>query len=115
MEFFIQHEGEVALEKLVGQYLATDGDPKKVMQAPEKLGNTFFFDPSGALKTSPSLARIEILDDIPSPYLAGIFDHFLADDQYMPMIQTNRGCPFSCTFCQEGSRYFSPVKRHSME
>ena len=115
VDFFIQHEGEVAFQKLVGQYLATDGDPKKVMQAPEKLGNTFFFDPSGALKTSPSLARIEILDDIPSPYLTGIFDHFLSDDQYMPMIQTNRGCPFSCIFCQEGSRYFSPVKRHSME
>ena len=33
----------------------------------------------------------------------------------MLMFQTNRGCPFSCTVCQEGSRYFSPVKRHSME
>ena len=32
----------------------------------------------------------------------------------MPMIQTNRGCPYSCTFCQEGESYFTKVKRHSL-
>ena len=33
----------------------------------------------------------------------------------MPMIQTNRGCPFSCTFCQEGQEYFNKVRRHSLK
>ena len=36
---------------------------------------------------------------IPSPYLSGRLDQFL-DGKLMPVIQTNRGCPFSCTFCR---------------
>ena len=65
--------------------------------------------------TGPSLQRIQELDDIPSPYLMGLFDKFLADPACMPMTQTNRGCPFSCTFCQEGESYFTKVKRHSLD
>lgn len=115
VDFFIQHEGEVAFTKLVSRYLETDGNIDAVKLQPDLLGNTFYFSGNGDIQTSPPIGRIENLDDIPSPYLMGIFDHFLADDQYMPMVQTNRGCPFSCTFCQEGSQYFAPVKRHSME
>ena len=44
-----------------------------------------------------------------------MFDKFLSDPGYMPMIQTNRGCPFSCTFCQEGQEYFNKVRRHSLK
>lgn len=33
----------------------------------------------------------------------------------MPLVQTNRGCPFSCTFCHEGESYFSKIKRHSLD
>ena len=46
--------------------------------------------------------RIKSLDEIPSPYLTGILDEFF-DGRLVPMIQTNRGCPFSCTFCVDGS------------
>ena len=41
------------------------------------------------------------LDEVPSPYLTGLMDKFF-DDTLIPMIQTTRGCPYTCTFCVSG-------------
>ncbi len=46
--------------------------------------------------------RLLDLDDIPSPYLTGIMDDYLEHPGYVPLIETNRGCPYSCTFCSWG-------------
>lgn len=41
--------------------------------------------------------------DYPSPYLTGIFDSILNDDiEFSAIIETNRGCPNSCAFCDWG-------------
>ena len=42
------------------------------------------------------------IDNIPSPYLLGLFDKFFQDGA-VPLIETSRGCPFQCSFCQQGS------------
>ena len=46
--------------------------------------------------------RLLDLDDIPSPFLNGVMSQFLDDPAYVPLIETNRGCPYSCTFCSWG-------------
>lgn len=43
----------------------------------------------------------------PSPYLEGVYDELLAEGhahghQFQAIIETNRGCPFPCTFCYWG-------------
>ena len=38
----------------------------------------------------------------PSAYLSGMLDEFLTDPYLHPVFETNRGCPFSCTFCVWG-------------
>ena len=50
------------------------------------------------------------LSEIPSPYLSGRLDEFL-DGKLLPITQTNRGCPFTCTFCTEGQSYWTKVRR----
>ncbi len=41
--------------------------------------------------------------DYPSPYLTGIFDSILNDGiEFSAIIETNRGCPNSCAFCDWG-------------
>ena len=40
-------------------------------------------------------------DIIPSPYLSGLLDKFL-DGIFTPAFETARGCPFMCTFCDQG-------------
>ena len=44
--------------------------------------------------------------DFPSPYLAGIFDAMLAEHPqilFSMIIETNRGCPYRCAFCDWGT------------
>lgn len=46
------------------------------------------------------------LDEYPSPYLEGLYDDLLRqqgqDLEFQAIIETNRGCPFPCTFCYWG-------------
>ena len=44
--------------------------------------------------------------DYPSPYLTGVFDSILEsypDIDFHAVIETNRGCPYSCTYCDWGN------------
>jgi len=60
-------------------------------------------------------ARLLSLDDaIPSPYLMGLMDQFF-DGKLTPMVQTSRGCPYSCTFCHDGLDYMSKTRRFSQQ
>jgi radical SAM superfamily enzyme YgiQ (UPF0313 family) len=55
-----------------------------------------------------------LLDEMPSPYLMGLMDKFFVDGD-VPLVETNRGCPFTCAFCQQGENYFSKVINHSVD
>jgi len=54
------------------------------------------------------------LDTIPSPHLGGWLDPFIGNG-YAPVIETNRGCPFSCTYCNWGWATVSKVNRFSLD
>jgi radical SAM superfamily enzyme YgiQ (UPF0313 family) len=56
-------------------------------------------------------AEIKELDDIPSPYLSGVFDGI---NGTQAIVETNRGCPFGCAYCFWG-KGSKRVKFHSME
>lgn len=62
--------------------------------------------------------RNRILDlDIPSPYLSGVFEKMLKENpevKWSSTLETNRGCPFKCTFCDWGSVTYDKVKRFPM-
>lgn len=54
--------------------------------------------------TTPPRARLRDLEAIPSPYLTGVFDELFAlPFRYQTVWETNRGCPYGCTFCDWGS------------
>jgi len=59
------------------------------------------------------------LDIYPSPYLSGLFDSLINEPggwQYQAIIETNRGCPYRCTYCFWGQGGLSRKFRfHSLE
>lgn len=61
--------------------------------------------------------RMEQLE-IPSPYLTGVFDKILAENPkalWSMTFESNRGCPYSCTFCDWGGLTYSKVKRFELD
>lgn len=66
----------------------------------------------------PRRARMRDLDEFPSPYTEGVFDRLMAENPtlgWMAIWETNRGCPFSCTYCDWGSAIAAKVNRFGME
>ena len=62
-------------------------------------------------------ARLNNLD-IPSPYLSGVFDDILANNPdyvFNATLETNRGCPFACTFCDWGSLTYAKIRKFNLE
>ena len=67
--------------------------------------------------------RLKDLAAVPSPYLTGVFDSLLMkypDRQWIGLWETNRGCPFSCSFCDWGAPeqrkvYHFPLERAKAE
>lgn len=56
------------------------------------------------------IERILDVNRVPSPYLTGLLDPFF-DLPLIPMVETTRGCPFSCTFCADGLKTKNRVVR----
>ena len=71
-----------------------------------------------SLKKVYSRKRIQDLD-IPSPFLEGIFEQYCMDPNpeyfWMATFETNRGCPYECTFCDWGAATHNKVKRIPLE
>jgi radical SAM superfamily enzyme YgiQ (UPF0313 family) len=53
----------------------------------------------GEIVTTARRQRLERLDTIPSPFLGGLFD----GRYWVSILETNRGCPFRCSFCYWGA------------
>lgn len=77
-----------------------------------------FLARDGSFVTRPMGPRLADLGVIPSPYLEGVFDPLMAanpEEQWLVLWETNRGCPFSCTFCDWGSAVQSKVYQFDFE
>ncbi len=72
----------------------------------------------GKLIDTGDSERIENLDYIKSPYLTGIFEKLInsyPNIEWHGTLETNRGCPYQCTFCDWGSLTYNKVKKFDID
>ena len=68
------------------------------------------------ITSTPRRAAAIELETIPSPYLEGTFDELLKEDVvWQASWETNRGCPYRCTFCVWGAEYFNKIRKFPIE
>lgn len=56
--------------------------------------------------------RIADLDALPSPVLTGLFDSYAGNE--LMIFESNRGCPYSCTFCDWGSAIGTRIRKFDL-
>lgn len=59
--------------------------------------------------------RVAELDIIPSPYLTGLFDSVGDEEIGLMTIESNRGCPYGCTYCDWGSATLSRIRKFDID
>lgn len=94
-------EGEITFVDYLEELLRPEPDLSRVN------GLSFYRD--GELVVTPAESRIRNFDEYPSPYLENLF----AGQRFVyGVIETNRGCPFKCTYCYWGASTNSAVRQY---
>ena len=114
IDIAIRAEGEDAFNEVLLRYLNSKNDFSKI-------ANVAFRD----LKSKECIINYEKinftrdLDMYPSPFLSGEYEYLLPNGKnhkYQAIIETNRGCPFLCTYCYWGKGGNTTKYRyHSLE
>ena len=115
VDIYVPVDGEVGFSNIIEQALKADSKKEikqKVLSKP--IDGCVSRETDGKLQYTIPVIRIKKLDEIPSPYTTGILDKFF-DGKLSPMMQTNRGCPFHCTFCADGKDEVNQVNYFGTE
>lgn len=113
-DILVRGEGEDAICLVLSALAAADGQVESGRLA--EIAGLTLLDESGGLLRTPDTGRIADLTELPSPYLTGEFDGLPADAwKYTLSIETNRGCPYGCTFCDWGSATMSRIRKFPLD
>jgi radical SAM superfamily enzyme YgiQ (UPF0313 family) len=113
VDYYCMFEGEITIASLVEHFLAEE----RVFHAQDcdaALGGVAYINKAG-FQYEPLAFKKGVIEDIPSPYLSGFLDEFLSSPNWVPILETNRGCPYRCTFCVWGIAAMDKVRIFPMD
>jgi radical SAM superfamily enzyme YgiQ (UPF0313 family) len=108
IDFYIELEGEIPAYEIVKRIIRGH-DLTRLQSELIEVPNLVYLK-DGTLVETPA-RRLSQIGELESPYLNGMFDKFF-EDPIIPMVETTRGCPFSCTFCADGLAIKNKITRH---
>lgn len=99
LDFYVINQGEKGFLNLLERYFQS-GCIEEMKRSPVQ-NCSFYSKNADKVAESERYEYEEDLKQIPSPYLSGILDEFFKYN-LIPIIETNRGCPYSCLYCAWG-------------
>jgi hypothetical protein len=114
IDIAIRGEGEVSAAETLAALAPVIGDPFPDLSVLEDVAGITYRDGDRIVRTEDR-PRVADLDTLPSPFLTGLFDVFRGLPDLFVTIETNRGCPYGCTFCDWGSATTSRVRQYDLD
>lgn len=117
VDIAVHGEGEVSICETLDTILGTKTD---LHIEPEQLkmvnGISYRDFRDSSIKVVHTASRVRMKDPnvIPSPYQTDVFDYYDSSVE-AAIIETNRGCPFGCTFCDWGSAINQKVRKFDLD
>lgn len=114
VDFLVYGDGEFPFSNLVDLLFRYREEADHITKIkPEKIDGVRSLNKETLVMGSP-VDTVMDLNQLPSPYITGLFDNLLQDGLLMPIIQNVRGCPYQCSFCVSGNQT-SAVRRFPVE
>lgn len=114
LDYYVSLYGEDPFKCIVEAMLKQDSCREALYMDPAIHG-VWYLDRHSQKAVEKRLEHtIKDLDMIPSPFTSGLVDEFF-DRGLMPMIETQRGCPYHCTYCDWGSAGLGKITKYSLE
>jgi len=110
----IRGEGELSCADALDKLRQVIGNEKPDLSVLEGVEGVTYRTETG-IKVNEDRGRITDLDVLPSPYLTGLFDTYIGVDDLFVIFETNRGCPYGCTFCDWGSATASRIRKFDID
>jgi radical SAM superfamily enzyme YgiQ (UPF0313 family) len=115
VDIAVHGEGEETFAELLAALRGHVGDGAPDLSVLAGVAGVSYRTADGVTSTDKR-DRIADVDSIPSPILTGIFDGFIpAGPTGGVALETNRGCPYGCTFCDWGSATLSRVRKFDLD
>lgn len=113
LDYYCMFEGEVPLGHLV-EYFLSKGKAVRAASCDRRFPGVAYLNGDELVYWPPAFKKGTI-ENIPSPYLSGMLDDFIGSTRWVPLLETNRGCPFHCTFCVWGVSAMDNVRVFPVE
>ena len=111
IDLVVHNEGEQTFLSILNNY------PWKNLESIQGVS----FVENGEYCYTGSSPRIKDVHLLPSPYLTGIFDNYVKELkannnwEINATLETNRGCPYRCTFCDWGSLTYQKIYKIDLQ
>ncbi len=110
----IRGEGEISAAQVLSKLRAVIGDDNPDLDVLRGVEGATYRSRDGVVR-NPDRPRVKDLNTLPSAYLTGLFDAYIGAEDMFIILETNRGCPYGCTFCDWGSATASKIRQFDEE